>query len=117
MMTYEEYIQNGGKCTEDEFNKYINSVTMDINSLTFNRIDDFDKLTDFQKNIINKVIVDMIDFNVEYADVVDMPLNSYSINGVSMTWDNSKIENVDGVIIRTYALNWLNQTGLTCRVI
>ena len=43
MMTYEEYIQNGGKCTEDEFNKYINSVTMDINSLTFNRIDDFDK--------------------------------------------------------------------------
>lgn len=117
MMTYEEYLENGGKCNEDEFDEYIERVTMDINSLTFNRIEDFDSLTDFQQNIVNKVIVDMIDFNVEYADVVDLPLSSYSINGVSMTLDNTKIENIDGVIIRTYALNWLNQTGLTCRIV
>lgn len=117
MITYEQYVVAGGKYTEEEFNEFIDKVTMDINTLTFNRITDFNELTPFQQNIVTKVIVDMIDFNVDYEEVADVVWSSYSINGVSMTLDNTKIENVNGVIIRKYTLGWLEQTGLMCRVV
>lgn len=117
MITYEEYLDLGGKFSEGEFEDNLPKVILDLNTLTFNRIDDFDKLTPYQQCIIRKALVDMIDYEIEYLGLADVMLRSYSINGVSVEMDTDKIEIVSGVVIRKRALHWLNQTGLTCRLL
>ena len=89
----------------------------DIDSLTFNRIKGrgFDRLTDFQKELVKQAVVDQADFKQQYAGLIETPLASYSINGVSMTWDNAKIKQVSGIYTSAHIYGMLRQTGLTYR--
>ena len=85
-----------------------------VDSLTFNRIIGigFDNLTEFQQSIIKEVTCLIADF--DYNTSLNNNLTSYSINGVSMSFDkSSNLITVNGIKLEkdTYAL--LSQSGLT----
>lgn len=96
--------------------RYIHSSSRHIDTLTFGRIRKigFDRLTDFQKGIVKEATALLAKFEYENDDLLNSTLNSYSINGVSMTFGegwNVKIQN--GVAVSTDIYNLLSQSGLT----
>lgn len=97
--------------------KFITRAERDIDSLTFNRIRaaGIDTLTEFQRDLVKQAVVEQVDFRAAYADLLENPLASYAINGVSMSWDSTKIKQVSGVYTTTYVYGLLQQTGLTYR--
>ena len=51
----------------------------------------------------------------QYGELLDNPLASYSVNGVSMSWDKSKILRVSDVDTSSAVYSLLRKTGLTYR--
>ena len=60
-------------------------------------------------------MIHQADFVAEYGAMLDNPLASYGINGVSMSWDNSKIKCVGGVYTSGSIYGLLVQSGLAFR--
>lgn len=95
---------------------HLQKATRDIDVLTFNRITDFDKLSDFQKEIIREVCIEHASFLIENESIINTYLSSYSINGVSMTFGNSwNLHVCSGVAMDKSLYNRLSMTGLCCR--
>lgn len=99
----------------DELQKILEQASRHIDILTYNRIVavGFDKLTAFQQTVIKEVCSELAEFEYENADLIDSVLQSYSINGVSMTFGNSwnvKIQN--GVAMPRDLYERLLSTGL-----
>lgn len=93
-----------------------------IDSLTFNRIriDGFDNLTEFQREIIVEVVCRQAKFETENADLLNSAaFGSYSINGVSMSLggDGSGLYTSGGVTMPRELYGLLQQTGLCVRVL
>ena len=113
----DEYIllSKSASIPDNDIEKSLKRAESDINSLTFNRINQigFDNLTDFQKEMVKQAVVDHADFTFEYGDMLTNPLSSYGINGVSMAWDNSKVQFKDNVYTSNGVISLLDQTGLT----
>lgn len=106
---------NGNVIPYASIDKYLNKASRHIDTLTFNRIRGigFDNLTEFQKEIIKEVTCELADFEYENEDVITSVLNSYSINGVSMSFGDSwNIKVLKGVAIPTELYETLSQTGL-----
>ena len=97
--------------------KYLEKASTRIDILTFNRIKaiGFDSLTDFQKSTVQDVCCQFAEFIKENEDFIDAPFASYSINGVSMTFDKSKIKVINGVTITAELYSILEQSGLCMR--
>lgn len=100
----------------DDCMRFIHSASRHIDTLTFGRIRKigFDKLTDFQKDIIKEATALLTKFEYENDDLLNSTLTNYSINGVSMSFGegwNVKVQN--GVAVSTDIFNLLSQTGLT----
>lgn len=90
-----------------------------IDTLTFNRIIaiGFDKLTDFQKEIIKQVVSVQAMFEHENADEITNVLKGYSINGVTAQFgDGVGVQTLNGVTISRTNYKLLEQTGLCCRL-
>ena len=68
---------------------------------------DFSRLSE-----IRKAVCIHAEFMEQYGDYINMPLNGFSAGSVSVNF-NSKTFN--GVSTTQEVLNYLNQTGLTCR--
>lgn len=85
-----------------------------INSLTYNRIIGigFDILTPFQQDKIQKAICLHADFMEQYGEYIDMPLNGFSAGSISVSFNANKS---NGVTATQEVMNYLKQTGLTCR--
>lgn len=85
--------------------------------LTFNRIvkAGFENLTKFQQELIKDSVRIHANFAHDNAELINSPLNSYSISGVSMSFDFSKIITVGGVITTSEVYDLLMQTGLCYR--
>lgn len=103
----------------EELTKYLKKASRQIDELTFNRIlhYGFDRLTPFQRDIVQTVICEQAEFLFDNNDIINSALNEYSINGVSMKFgDSVNVQYISGVPIerKTYAL--LKQTGLCCRL-
>lgn len=118
-LTYEEF---GGYCpecdiAEEQFSAVLKRAESDIDSLTFNRItvQGFDRLTDFQKERIKRSTALQIGFIYDNSELLDSPLSAYSISGVSMSFDSSKIVSCCGVTTTSQVYNVLMQTGLCYR--
>ena len=113
-LTPEEY---KGGIPADEVEDYIKDACRAIDSLTFNRIvrKGFENLTEFQQDIIKEAVQKHIDFVYENAEMLESPLSSYSISGVSMSFDRSKIVTVGGITTTGKVYNLLMQTGLCYR--
>lgn len=104
--------------SEDKIEEKLIEASMHINTLTFNRIvaKGFENLTDFQKDIIQRVVCKLADFEHENEDLLKTMLSSYAINGVSMNFgENWNVYIQNGVAIPKKDYYLLGQTGLTCR--
>lgn len=120
-VTAEEYAEMGFETIDDEevLERYLLDASRNIDTLTFNRIVacGFDKLTEFQQEIVKIVVCRQADFLYENADAIASILDSYSINGVSMrfgTGFNAVV--VNGIPTQNTVYSLLMQTGLCCRL-
>ena len=106
-----------GKIPAEELEVRLKRACRDIDSLTFNRIvkTGFENLTEFQQELIKEAVQLHADFCFENADLLDSPLAAYAINGVSMSFDKSKIVTVGGVTTSSEVYGLLMQTGLCYR--
>ena len=114
-VTVEEYKKNYSDIPDENIEKSLKKASRHIDTLTFNRIQGigFDNLTEFQKEIIKEVTCELASFEYENEDVITSVLNSYSINGVSMSFGDSwNIKVLKGVAIPTELYETLSQTGL-----
>lgn len=117
-ITYNEYVELGGNTLTAEIaDKYLVKTSRQLDILTFNRIRQLgglDKLTEYQQDTIKEFIVNVADFIYENEDILDNILSSYSINGVSMSFNgNWNLTVRDGVAVRTEDYKILETTGLT----
>lgn len=117
-ITYDEYVELGGNTLTAEIaDKYLIKASRSCDILTFNRIRQlggFDKLTEFQKDVISEFIVNVSDFIFENEDILENIIQMYSINGVSMKFSsNWNLTIRDGVAVKTDDFKLLEQTGLT----
>lgn len=116
-----EYYTNEYKGTmpEEEAVKALKQASRHIDTLTYNRIVGvgFDKLTLFQQSIVKESVCMMADFEHNNASMINSLVNSYSINGASITFSGecANCQLVDGVIVQKDTYAYLAQTGLTCR--
>lgn len=102
---------------EDKLARMLEDAEEDINAMTFNRITarGFDTLTLFQQEKVKRAIARQADFRYQYGELLRNPLASYSINGVSMSWDKSMIREYFGIQTCADVISCLIQTGLMYR--
>ena len=114
---YLEPSEYQGNIPADQLESRLRRACRDIDSLTFNRIvgRGFDNLTEFQQGLIKEAVQLHADFCYENAELLESPLASYAINGVSMSFDKSKIVTVGGVTTSSEVYSLLMQTGLCYR--
>lgn len=107
------YSTFSGLITEGLNNK-LEKATDQIDSLTYNRIVGigFDNITEFQKDKVRKAICIHADFIEKYGEYIDMPLSGFSAGSISVNFNAQKI---NGVTTTQEVVNYLKQTGLTCR--
>ena len=117
---YEYYstVYNGTMPEEDAV-KALKQAERHIDTLTYNRIKGcgFDALTDFQKDVIKECACMMADFETSNASMINSLINSYGINGASITFSGECVncQIVNGVIVQKDVYAYLAQTGLACR--
>lgn len=120
-MSYKPYLtadEYKGNIPNELIEKQLLQASRHIDTLTFNRIVGcFDKLTDFQKEIIKEVCQQLADWEYENSDMINSVLKSYSINGVSAQFGGENIELLSGIYIPYELYQTLSQTGLCCRTI
>lgn len=106
-----------GNIPTEELEARLKRACRDIDSLTFNRIvkAGFDNLTEFQQGLIKEAVQLHTDFCHDNAELLDSPLSAYSINGVSMSFDKSRIVSEGGVTTSSEVYSLLMQTGLCYR--
>lgn len=103
--------------SEEQFSAILQRAESDIDTLTFNRItaEGIDSFTDFQRVRIKHSTALQMKFIYDNSELLESPLSAYSISGVSMSFDKSKVVSLDGVITTRQVYNVLMQTGLCYR--
>ena len=115
-----EYYHNtyGGKLPDEEAEKALKQASKHIDILTYRRIAGvgFDNLTPFQKETVKEVCCMMADFESTNASMINSLINSYSINGASITFsgESANCQLVNGIIVQRNVYEILSLTGLTC---
>lgn len=111
---YYKYTFEGTILNESNCEKRLERASDQVDSLTFNRIraKGFDNLTEFQKDRIKKAVCIHAEFMEQYGDYINMPLSGFSAGSISVNFSAQK---VNGITTTQEVLNYLNQTGLTCR--
>lgn len=112
--TYYKDTFKGSIISDDELANKLEMASDQINSLTYNRIVGvgFDNLTPFQQDKVKKAVCLHADFVEKYGEYIDMPLAGYSAGSTTVNFNANKI---NGITTTQEVLNYLNQTGLTCR--
>ena len=108
----------GSIIPDEQLDQPLNAASDDIDALTFNRIGGdcgLLLLTPFQQEKIRRATCLQADFHHENDDMLNNPLSSYGINGVSMSFDNNKIICYSGIYTTSGIYALLRQTGLTYR--
>lgn len=114
---YYKEIYKGTMIPDDQIDRALEEASQQVDTLTYNRIYQvgFENLTDFRKNIIQKSVCKLADFNTENADVLNVILGSYAINGVSMDFGQGwNIGIINDVPISPGIYGYLEQSGLCC---
>jgi len=117
MSTYLPPEEYSGAIPAEEVEARLKRACRNIDSLTFNRIVEkgFENLSEFQQELIKEAVVLHMDFCYENAELLESPLSAYSINGVSMSFDKSKVVELGGVTTSSETYSLLMQTGLCYR--
>lgn len=114
---YYTNIYKGSLIAENALEKALKDASQQIDTLTYNRIhrEGFERLTEFRKEIVQETVCKLADFNTENADVLNMILGSYAINGVSMEFGKGwNVGIVNGIPISPGIYGYLEQSGLCC---
>lgn len=92
----------------------LEAASRDADGFTYNRIRavGIDQLSDFQKETVKAAVCEQAKFRIAYADMLESPLTSYSINGVSMQFGGVNIISRGGVMTTVHVAGLLRQTGL-----
>lgn len=118
-VTAQEYTQLGHDTIPSvQLEKFLHEASRNVDTLTFNRIvaRGFDRLTDFQQEIVQEVVCKQADFLYENADAIASILDSYSINSVSMKFGSGfNVDVAEGVPMQKTVYSILKQTGLCWR--
>lgn len=90
-----------------------------VDALCYGRIRKvgFDNLTTFQQEKVKKAVCLHVSFLSTYGDLLNSPLSSYGINGVSMSFDTAKVVTQGGVTTNQAVMQQLRQSGLATRLI
>ena len=86
-----------------------------IDILTYSRINakGFENLTAFQQRVISECAFEIAKFLLENREILDTPLSSYSINGVSMQFKfNQTVHFSNGVVVPETTYRKLMSTNL-----
>lgn len=107
----------GGTLSGDELNAALERASSQIDALCYGRIRraGFENLTEFQQECIRQAACLHAEFLTNYADALESPLQSYNINGVSMTFDGTRVRQQGGVTTSGQVYGLLLQTGLAHR--
>ena len=99
---------------ESELLSALSAAQRDVDSMTYNRIRaiGFDRLTAFQQQMIKSAVCEQAKFRCVYADLLESPLQSYSINGVSIQFGGTALVEYGGIKTTAHAAGLLRQTGL-----
>ena len=116
---YEYYsVEYSGQMEQEEATVALKQASRHIDTLTYNRIKGrgFENLTGFQQGIIKDVACMMADFEHSNADMINSLVNSYSINGASISFsgEGANYTLVNGVVVQRDTYAYLAQTGLCC---
>lgn len=108
-----------GTMPEEDAVKALKQASRHIDTLTYNRIVGvgFDNLAPFQQTIVKECVCMMADFENTNASMINSLINSYSINGASISFSGecANCQLTNGVIVQKDTYAYLAQTGLTCR--
>lgn len=110
----------GSEIPEEELGKALKKASRHIDVLTHNRITGrgFSGLTQYQQEIVKECCCEMAEFEHENRDMIDNVLQSYAINGVSMSFGEGwNLKVVNGVAVKRDCYAKLAGTGLTSRII
>lgn len=113
--TAADYAQYGsGNIPAEELDSFLHKASRHIDSLTFNRIvaAGFDNLTEFQRDIIKNSCCRLADFLHDNDGLLGSALNSYSVNGVSMSFGGMSVAVINGVPVSREIYSLLSQSGL-----
>lgn len=116
--TYYKNDFKGSLVPDDQLEHRLASASDDVDSITLNRIGGEDRLlllTPFQQGKIQRATCLQAEFQQEYGELLNNPLSSYGINGVSMQWDRSVLVQYGNIFTTNAVLSLLRQTGLTYR--
>lgn len=104
-----------GNLESEALEKLIEDASFDIDRLTYGRIrkKGFEKLTEFQKELVRKAMCYQIDFIHTYGEYFNIPLTGFSVGDVSLSLENSNIRN--GINASKKTLDYLLQSGLMSR--
>lgn len=118
----EEYYREqyrGNLIPEERLSRALLLASRHVDTLTYNRISGcgFDRLSEFQQEIIREVICIQADFEYENEDLIGTALTGYSLNGASVQLGQSwNVFMGMGVAMQKDAYALLSQTGLCCRL-
>ncbi len=103
---------------EEDREKALKQATRHIDTLTFRRIKSVDELTPYQQEVVKTCCCRLAEFEYENSDVIESILQSYSINGVSMSFGESwNVKVINGIAMPRDIYSYLRTTGLCCRVV
>lgn len=107
----------GGSLGEEKLETALEQASGQVDAFCFGRIRaiGFDNLTPFQQACIRQAVCLHAEFRAAYADALESPLQSYGINGVSMTFDANRVVSQGGVSTSREVESLLLQTGLAHR--
>ncbi|MBR0484921.1 MAG: hypothetical protein IJJ69_09125 [Oscillospiraceae bacterium] len=110
-LTCEEFRNLTGKEISENF---LIQASNQIDILTFQRIKKigFENLTSLQKELIQNVCAQQALFLQDYGEMLNSPLSSYSIAGVSMSWNSQNLVNISGITMQNESYQHLLQTNL-----
>ena len=77
----------------------------------------FDNLTAFQQEKVKRAVCLHVSFLSTYGELLNSPLSSYGINGVSMSFDAAKVVTQGDVTTSRAVMQELRQSGLATRLI
>ena len=115
---FRKYVPDS-KLTDDVANLKLEQAGDDIDALCYGRIRKigFEKLTAFQKEKISKAVCYHAAFLGEYGEMLQSPLSSYGINGVSMSFSTERTVTQGGVTTTNQVMTQLRQSGLASRLV
>lgn len=113
--TVTDYLNFGnGEIPPEKIEERLRHASRKIDTLTYNRIiaARFENLTEFQQEVIKESCCLLADFLYENADLLNSALNSYSVNGVSMSFGGMTVDIINSVPVRKDIYALLTQSGL-----